>query len=83
MDQNKRREIIKYESTKIAKSLGGEIHENEDLLEELTFIVEYPTPIKGSIKEKYLSLPKEVVTTTMIRHSRFTPIYSQDGELLP
>ncbi|VYU13259.1 glycine--tRNA ligase subunit beta [Peptoniphilus gorbachii] len=83
LDQNKRREIIKYESTKIAKSLGGEIHENEDLLEELTFIVEYPTPIKGSIKEKYLSLPKEVVTTTMIDHLRFTPIYSQDGELLP
>ena len=83
LDQNKRREIIKYESTKIAKSLGGEIHENEDLLEELTYIVEYPSPIKGSIKEKYLSLPKEVVTTTMIDHLRFTPIYSQDGELLP
>ena len=83
LDQNKRREIIKYESTKIAKSLGGEIHENEDLLEELTYIVEYPTPIKGSIKEKYLSLPKEVVTTTMIDHLRFTPIYSQDGGLLP
>lgn len=83
LDQNKRREIIKYESTKIAKSLGGEIHENEDLLEELTYIVEYPSPIRGSIKEKYLSLPKEVVTTTMIDHLRFTPIYSQDGELLP
>ncbi|MBS6611019.1 MAG: glycine--tRNA ligase subunit beta [Peptoniphilus harei] len=83
LDQNKRREIIKYESTKIAKSLGGEIHENEDLLEELTYIVEYPTPIKGSIKEKYLTLPKEVVTTTMIDHLRFTPVYSQDGDLLP
>lgn len=83
LDQNKRREIIKYESTKIAKSLGGEIHENEDLLEELTYIVEYPTPIKGSIKEKYLTLPKEVVTTTMIDHLRFIPIYSQDDELLP
>ena len=83
LDQNKRRDIIKYESTKIAKALGGEIHENEDLLEELTYIVEYPSPIKGSIKEKYLTLPKEVVTTTMIDHLRFTPIYSQDGELLP
>uniref|UniRef100_UPI002604CC8D glycine--tRNA ligase subunit beta n=1 Tax=uncultured Peptoniphilus sp. TaxID=254354 RepID=UPI002604CC8D len=79
----KRRDIIKYESTKIAKALGGEIHENEDLLEELTYIVEYPSPIKGSIKEKYLTLPKEVVTTTMIDHLRFTPIYSQDGGLLP
>lgn len=83
LDQNKRRDLIKYESTKIAKALGGEIHENEDLLEELTYIVEYPSPIKGSIKEKYLTLPKEVVTTTMIDHLRFTPIYSQDGELLP
>ncbi len=60
LDQNKRRDLIKYESTKIAKALGGEIHENEDLLEELTYIVEYPSPIKGSIKEKYLTLPKEL-----------------------
>jgi len=83
LDQNKRREIIKYESTKIAKSLGGEIHENEDLLEELTYIVEYPTPMKGRIKDEYLILPKEVVTTTMIDHLRYIPVYAEDGELLP
>ncbi len=83
LDQNKRREIIKYESKKIAKSLGGEIHENPELLEELTYIVEYPTPIKGDIKKEYLILPKEVVTTTMIDHLRFIPIYAKDGELLP
>lgn len=83
LNQNKRREIIKYESAKIAKSLGGEIHENEDLLEELTYIVEYPTPMKGRIKDEYLILPKEVVTTTMIDHLRYIPVYAENGELLP
>lgn len=83
LDQNKRQEIIKLGSNKIAKSLGGEIHENPELLEELTYIVEYPTPIKGDIKKEYLILPKEVVTTTMIDHLRFIPIYAEDGELLP
>lgn len=83
LDQNKRQEIIKYDSKKIAKSLGGEIHENPELLEELTYIVEYPTPIKGDIKKDYLILPKEVVTTTMIDHLRFIPIYAENGELLP
>ncbi|MGI5950021.1 glycine--tRNA ligase subunit beta [Peptoniphilus sp.] len=83
LDQNKREEIIKLGSNKIAKSLGGEIHENPELLEELTYIVEYPTPIKGDIKKEYLILPKEVVTTTMIDHLRFVPIYAEDGELLP
>ena len=83
LDQNRREEIIRFESKKIARSLGGEIKENKDLLEELVYIVEYPTPIKGTIKKEFLILPKEVITTTMIDHLRYTPIYDDKGELLP
>ncbi|WP_071027066.1 glycine--tRNA ligase subunit beta [Peptoniphilus raoultii] len=83
LNQKKREEIIKVESKKIARSLGGEIKENKKLLEELVYIVEYPTPLKGNIKEEFLILPKEVITTTMIDHLRYTPIYNSKGELLP
>ncbi|WP_036728579.1 MULTISPECIES: glycine--tRNA ligase subunit beta [Peptoniphilus] len=83
LNQNERREIIKYGSAKIAKSIGGEIYEDKDLLEELTYIVEYPNPIMGSIKDEYLQLPKEVITTPMRDHLRFIPIHASNGELLP
>lgn len=83
LDQEKRREIIKYDSMKLAKSVNGEIAPDEDLLEELTFIVEYPTPIMGAIQERYLELPKEVITTPMRDHLRFIPIYNSNGGLLP
>lgn len=83
LDQNKRRDKIKYESTRLAKTLGGEIEKDPALLEELTYIVEYPNPIVGSIKEKYLSLPKEVLVTPMKDHLRFIPIVDSKKELLP
>lgn len=83
LKQDDRKEIIKYGSNKLARSLGGEIHEDEDLLEELTYIVEYPNPIMGRIKDEYLELPKEVITTPMRDHLRFMPVYSAKGDLLP
>ncbi|MBL7575180.1 glycyl-tRNA synthetase beta chain [Peptoniphilus asaccharolyticus DSM 20463] len=83
LDQDRRRDIIKYDSMKLAKSVNGELIPDEDLTEELTFIVEYPTPIMGEIKEKYLQLPKEVITTPMRDHLRFIPIYNSNGGLLP
>lgn len=83
LNQTKRREIIKYGSNKLAKSLGGELYEDEDLLEELTYIVEYPTPIMGRIKDEYLELPKDVITTPMRDHLRYIPVHDAKGELLP
>lgn len=83
LDQDKRRETIKYGSTKLAKSLGGELEEDEDLLTELTYIVEYPNPIVGEIQKKYLELPKEVITTPMKGHLRFIPVLDSKGNLLP
>lgn len=83
LNQEEREEIIKYGSKKLAKSLGGEIYEDDELLEELTYIVEYPTPIVGKIKDEYLELPKEVITTPMRDHLRYIPVYDSKGALLP
>ena len=83
LDQKKRLEIIKINAKKEAKALGGEIKEDKDLLDELTYINEYPTPITGNVKEEYLELPAEVITTPMRDHLRYIPVYDEDGKLLP
>ncbi|MDY6044569.1 MAG: glycine--tRNA ligase subunit beta [Peptoniphilus sp.] len=83
VDHEKRKEDILYQIRYMAKSNGGEIHKDDDLLEELTFIVEYPTAVIGNVKEQYLALPEVVITTPMREHLRYTPVYSPEGDLLP
>ncbi|CDZ75109.1 Glycine-tRNA ligase beta subunit [Peptoniphilus sp. ING2-D1G] len=83
LDQHKRRDMIKYGVEKLAKTLGGEVEKDEALLEELTYIVEYPNPIVGKIKEKYLNLPKEVLVTPMKGHLRYIPVVDSKKDLLP
>lgn len=83
VDPEERKNIIKREANRLAKEISGEIIQDEDLLEELTNINEYPTPILGSIKEEYLELPNIVITTTMKEHLRFIPVYKDEETLLP
>lgn len=82
IDQHKRKEMIKEQAIEVAKSLGGEVELDDDLLEEITFLVEYPTAFYGEFDEEYVKLPKEVVTTPMKEHQRYFPV-SKDGKLLP
>ena len=82
LDQVKRKEMIKNQCIEVAKSLGGEIEFDEDLLEEVTHLVEYPTAFYGEFDEDYAKLPKEVVTTPMQQHQRYFPVL-KDGKLLP
>lgn len=83
VDQKERKEIIKYGSEKLVKEKGGTIQQDEELLDEITNIVEYPTPIIGRIKEEYLNLPMDVVTTPMKEHQRYFPVIDNKGRLLP
>lgn len=82
LDQNKRKELIKKQCIEVANSLGGEVEFDEDLLEEVTHLVEYPTAFYGEFDEAYAKLPKEVVTTPMKEHQRYFPVL-KDGKLLP
>lgn len=83
VDQEERKEIIKYGSEKLAKERGGNILKDDALLDEVTNIVEYPTPIIGKIKEEYLTLPPDVVITPMKEHLRFFPVFDDKNRLLP
>ena len=82
LDQNKRKEMIRNQAIEVANFLGGEVEFDEDLLEEITFLVEYPTAFYGEFEEDYVKLPKEVVTTPMKEHQRYFPVL-KDGKLLP
>ena len=82
LDQQKRKAMIKEQAIEVANSLGGEVELDDDLLEEITFLVEYPTAFYGEFEEDYVKLPKEVVTTPMKEHQRYFPV-SKDGKLLP
>ncbi|MCK9443113.1 MAG: glycine--tRNA ligase subunit beta [Tissierellaceae bacterium] len=83
VDQEERKDIIKYGSERLVKERGGNLQQDEDLLDEVTNIVEYPMPIIGRIKDEYLSLPVDVVITPMKEHLRFFPVLDDKNRLLP
>ena len=82
LNQDERKKLIKKQCDDVAKSLGGEIEFDEELLEEVTHLVEYPTAFYGEFDEDYAKLPKEVVITPMKQHQRYFPVL-KDGKLLP
>lgn len=83
LNQQERKEIIYRQIKDVAAKAGGEPMENEELLDEITYLVEYPTAFYGSFDPSYLEVPPEVLTTSMIEHQRYFPVYNQAGQLLP
>ncbi len=82
-DQEERRQIILEGAKKLAESVGGSLVYDEELLSEVTYIVEYPTPLMGSFDEEFLALPTEAVITPMKEHQRYFPVVDGKGKLLP
>ncbi|MDY0234621.1 MAG: glycine--tRNA ligase subunit beta [Gudongella sp.] len=83
VDESKRRDMIKYGMEKLAREKGGSVQKDEALLDEVTNLVEYPTPIIGRIKDEYLKLPFDVITTPMKEHQRYFPVLDDKHRLLP
>lgn len=83
VDQDERREMIRQGLLAKAAKLGGEIWPNPGLLEEINYIVEYPTPLYGRIDEDFLKLPQPAVVTPMRDHQRYYPVHAKDGSLMP
>ena len=83
VDQSKRREIIAAQINAVAASKGGVAEITDDLLEEVLYLVEYPTALVGEFETKYLQLPAEAVITPMRDHQRYFPVKTADGKLMP
>ena len=78
-----RQDIIQRGLNSLAGQVGGVYMKDEDLLDEVVNIVEYPTVLVGDIDQSYLSLPNEVITTPMKDHQRYFPILDDKNKLLP
>lgn len=82
VDQDERRALILQQIKDLAAQNGGEAEINQDLLEEVNYLVEWPTALCGKFEEKFLSLPKECIITPMREHQRYFPVLDEDGNLL-
>ncbi|MDD4319954.1 MAG: glycine--tRNA ligase subunit beta [Acidaminococcaceae bacterium] len=82
VDQDKRRDMIREQIVNLGKVEKGVVAIDADLLEEVLYLVEYPTALCGHFDDKYLQLPKEAVITPMRDHQRYFPVLSPEGKLL-
>ncbi len=83
IDVAQRRETIWREANALAAAKGGFLRRDEGLLDEVTNLVEQPTPLIGRFEEKYLALPAEALVAVMKKHQRYFPVYDHSGSLLP
>ena len=83
VDQDARRELISKQLHDIAVSKNASIVWDDDLLEEINYLVEWPTALCGGFEESYLALPDAAIITPMKDHQRYFPLVDQDGKLLP
>ena len=83
VDQDARRELISKQLHDIAASKNASIVWDDDLLEEINYLVEWPTALCGGFEESYLTLPDAAIITPMKDHQRYFPLVGQDGKLLP
>ncbi|MHC4307514.1 MAG: glycine--tRNA ligase subunit beta [Planctomycetota bacterium] len=79
---DERRDIIRKEINSLL-SICGTTLDDEELLEEVTNLVEFPGAVKCSFDKEFLAIPSEVVVTSMKDHQRYFPVKDKDGKLLP
>ena len=81
VDQNERRQLIIDKAKEEADKLGAVPYYTDDLLEEVTFLTEYPVPAVCEFDPKYLEIPEEVTVTVMAVHQRYFALH-KDGKLI-
>ncbi|MCC6730223.1 MAG: glycine--tRNA ligase subunit beta [Chthonomonadales bacterium] len=82
-DADKRRGAIREQADALARSAGGSVPWDEGLLDENTYLVEWPTALMGRFDPAYLELPRPVLVTAMKKHQRFFPVQDAGGRLMP
>lgn len=82
-DFNERKALILAKSQEEATALGGVADIEEDLLDEVTSLVEFPNVLTAKFEERFLAVPAEALVYTMKGDQKYFPIYDKDGKLLP
>ncbi len=83
VDQDKRRSLIKKQLFDLAEQKNAHIVWDDELLEEINYLVEWPTALCGEFDESYLELPDAAIVTPMKDHQRYFPLMTKEGKLLP
>jgi glycyl-tRNA synthetase beta chain len=83
VDQERRHGMILDQLASLAESARGQLHRDDDLLEQAVYMVESPQTILGSFSPQYLPLPKEILMTAMKEHQGYFSLVDQKGALLP
>jgi glycyl-tRNA synthetase beta chain len=83
VDPAARRALLSDQLAQAAAGVKGEVVPNPGLLEENTFLVEYPSVVVGNFEDRFLALPDEVLITSMREHQRYFSLRGADGRLLP
>ncbi|MBI2412020.1 MAG: glycine--tRNA ligase subunit beta [Deltaproteobacteria bacterium] len=83
VDPAERRSIIEKGLHHEAGKADGAILPDEGLVEEVTYLVEYPVVLRGSFSEEFLTLPRDVIVNAMREHQRYFSIVNRNGALLP
>lgn len=83
VDPLKRKQLIVDQINELAVKNEFKVELDEDLLEEVSNLVEYPTAFVGNFEDKYLAVPEEVLVTSMKEHQRYFDVRNQEGLLLP
>ncbi len=83
VDFEQRKNVIREAAKKAAIEVGGIAHIEEELLEEITAINEWPVAVTGKFDPRFLELPVEVLVTTMQSNQKYFPVKNSQGELLP
>ena len=82
-DPARRKEIIRGEIERVARQTGGHVLPDEGLLEQVSFLVEYPSAVHGTFSEDFLVVPREVLIPSMREHQRYFSLVDDQGKLLP
>ncbi len=82
-DPAERKALIAEQLAVAAREAGGRLNPDDELLGEVTYLVEDPTAVCGGFEEKYLELPRELLITSMREHQRYFTLVDDNGGLLP
>lgn len=83
VDYQQRKASIKAQVEAAAKDLSGVAVIDDELLDEVTSLVEWPVTLVGSFEEKFLDVPQEALIYTMKDNQKYFPVTTEDGRLLP
>jgi glycyl-tRNA synthetase beta chain len=83
LDIAERRQLILQGAQEAAAGVGGRVLPDDELLDEVTELVEYPQPLVGQFEDKYLELPPELLITVIKKHQRYFAVTDGSGALLP